>query len=148
MDGATVARFGQLHPDVIASRKLRLPTSNDAIFLGEIYLDRLYEHALRNPRYQPLPKYPAVERDFSFIFDESVTYERIRAALEAVRLAEMRSFVPVEIFRGGVIPAGNYSLLLRVTFQSHEHTLREDEVTLWSNQIIEALKTLGGRLRA
>jgi len=108
----------------------------------------LYEHALRNPRYVPLPKYPAVERDFSFILDESVTYERIRDALEAVRLAEMRSFVPVEIFRGGVISAGNYSLLLRVTFQSHEHTLREDEVTLWSNQIIEALKTLGGRLRA
>ncbi len=148
MDGATVAQFGQLHSDVIAQHKLRLPASNDAIFLGAIFLDRLYEHALRDPHYEPLPKYPAVERDFSFIFDESITYERIRGALDGLRLSEMRSFVPVEIFRGGMIPSGNYSLLLRVTFQSHERTLREDEVTLWSNQIAEAIKTLGGRLRA
>ena len=143
MDGTTVARFGQLHPDIAAARKLR-----QDVFIGELYLDRLYQHALHQPQYQPLPKYPAVERDFSFIFDDSVTFERIRSAIQALHLPELRSFEPVEIFRGGAIPAGRYSLLLRATFQSADRTLREDEVALWSGLIVKALQDLGGVLRA
>jgi phenylalanyl-tRNA synthetase beta chain len=60
----------------------------------------------------------------------------------------LRSFVPVEIFRGGNVPAGKYSLLLRARLQSAERTLREDEVAQWSAQIIKALESLGGKQRA
>ncbi len=143
MDGATVARFGQLHPEIAAARKLR-----QDVYVAEIYLNRLYQHSLRQVRYEALPRYPAVERDFSFIFEDRVTYDLIRGAVEALRIAELRKFVPVEIFRGGAVPAGRYSLLLRATFQSSERTLREDEVALWSSQIIQALQALGGTLRA
>ncbi|HTM90724.1 MAG TPA: phenylalanine--tRNA ligase subunit beta [Terriglobales bacterium] len=143
MDGATVARFGQLHPEIAAARKLR-----QDVYLAEIYLDRLYQHELRQAHYEPLPRYPAVERDFSFIFEDRVTYDLIRGTVEALRIAELRKFVPVEIFRGGAIVAGRYSLLLRATFQSDERTLRDDEVALWSSQIIQALQAQGGTLRA
>jgi len=60
----------------------------------------------------------------------------------------LRSFWPVEIFRGGTVPASQYSVLLRAEFQSVERTLRDDEVALWATQIIQALKTLGGTQRA
>lgn len=63
-------------------------------------------------------------------------------------IAELRRFVPAEIFRGGSIPAGKYSLLLRATFQSQERTLREDEIARWSAQIIKTLEGVGGTLRA
>ena len=99
-------------------------------------------------RYQPLPRYPAVERDFSFVFDDGVTFEKIEQAVLGLGLSELRSFVPVEIFRGGNVPGGRYSLLLRGRFQSAEHTLREDAVAQWSAQIIKALEGLGGKLRA
>ncbi|HKT69889.1 MAG TPA: hypothetical protein VJP83_10645, partial [Terriglobales bacterium] len=143
MDGATVARLGQLHPDIAAARKLR-----QHVYVAEIYLDRLYQHKLRQVHYEALPRYPAVERDFSFVFEDRVTYDQIRGVVEALRIGELRRFVPVEIFRGGAIPAGRYSLLLRATFQSDERTLRDDEVSLWSSQIINALQGLGGTLRA
>ena len=143
MDGAVVAAFGQLHPDTAAGRKLR-----QDVFLAEFFLDHLHSHALREPRYEPLPRYPAVERDFSFIFADTVTFDRIRQAVGGLRLAELRNFVPAEIFRGGSVPAGNYSLLLRATFQSNERTLREDEVAQWSTAVIKALQALGGALRS
>jgi len=143
MDGALVAQFGQLHPDVAARRKLR-----QSVFVAELYVDRLYQQGLRVVRYQPLPRYPAVERDFSFVFDDAATFEQIQRAVIALGLAELRSFFPVEIFRGGNVPAGRYSLLLRARFQSAERTLREDEVAQWSAQIIKALESLGGKLRA
>ena len=53
-----------------------------------------------------------------------------------------------EIFRGGSIPAGKYSLLLRAQFQSAQRTLRDDEVAKWSEQIVRAMEGLGGTLRS
>jgi phenylalanyl-tRNA synthetase beta chain len=142
MDGALVAQFGQIHPDIAASRKLR-----QNVFVAELYLDRLYPEGLRVVRYQPLPRYPAVERDFSFVFDDGVAFEKLQETVLGIGLAELRSFVPVEIFRGGNVPSGKYSLLLRARLQSTGRTLREDEVAQWSARIITALEGLGGKLR-
>jgi phenylalanyl-tRNA synthetase beta chain len=143
MDGATVAQFGQLHRDIASAHKLR-----QDVFVGEIYLDQLYMHGLREVRYEPLPKYPAVERDFSFVFADTVLFEQIQQAITRLHLKELRSFVPVEIFRGGSVPAGKYSLLLRAKFQSNERTLREEEVAEWAANITKALQELGGTQRA
>jgi phenylalanyl-tRNA synthetase beta chain len=143
MDGLLVAQFGQLHPQTAAKRKLK-----QDVFIAEVYLDRLYKHELRKVQYEALPRYPAVERDFSCIFADDVNFEKIDCAIAGLQLAELRSLVPVEIFRGGAIPAGKYSILLRATFQSKDRTLREDEVAEWSAKIIGAIEALGGSLRA
>lgn len=143
MGGDIVARFGQIHPDVAAARKLR-----QDVFVAEIRLDRLYRQALREPRYQSIPRFPAVERDFSFFFGEATSFAAIRGAISALGLKELISVRPAEIFRGGSTPAGQYSMLVRVTFQSAERTLRDDEVAGWSVKIAQALQALGGKLRA
>jgi len=143
MDGEVVARFGELVPAVLAGRKLRQP-----VYVAELLGEELYKRELREIRYEPLPKFPAVERDFSFVFADAVTFERIKTAVETQGLKELRSFVPVEIFRGGAITSGKYSILLRATFQSFDRTLREDEVANWSEQIVSALTALGGMQRA
>ncbi|MGA6986405.1 MAG: phenylalanine--tRNA ligase subunit beta [Terriglobales bacterium] len=139
LDGATVAQFGQIHPDVAAARKLR----QDA-FVAEIYLDRLYKHDLRQARYEALPRFPAVERDFSFTFDDGVEFEKIHASVSKLAIPELRSFVPVEIFRGEKVGAGKYSILMRARLQSTERTLVDDEVAQWAAQIVKALEGLGG----
>jgi phenylalanyl-tRNA synthetase beta chain len=143
MDGATVAQFGQIHPDVAAARKLR-----QDVFVGEIYLDRLYRHDLRQVRYEALARFPAVERDFSFVFDDGVEFEKIHASVNGLGIAELRSFVPVEIFRGEKVGAGKYSILMRATLQSGDRTLRDDEVAQWTGQIAKAMEGLGGVRRA
>jgi phenylalanyl-tRNA synthetase beta chain len=143
MDGTTVAQFGQVHPDVTAARKLK-----QEIYIAEIYLDRLFVLPLRLPRYQPLSKFPAVNRDFSFVVADSVSFEKIHSAVRALNIAELEGFRPVEMFRGGAVPQGKYSVLLRAQFQSAERTLRDDEVAQWSAQIIQALQKIGGTLRS
>jgi phenylalanyl-tRNA synthetase beta chain len=139
LDGATVAQFGQIHPDVATTRKLR-----QDVFVAEIYLDRLYQHDLHQVRYEPLPRFPAVERDFSFVFDDSVEFAKIYQSVCGLAIAELRSFVPVEIFRGEKVGAGKYSILLRAKLQSSQRTLRDDEVAQWAGQITKALEGLGG----
>src|SRR5271163_375603 len=130
-NGAVVAQFGQIHPEAAAARKLR-----QDVFLAEFDLDQLYELGLRSVRFAPLGKYPAVERDFSFVFADDISFEQMRKAVAEANITELREFVPVEIFRGGSIAAGKYSILLRVKFQSDDRTLREDELSRWSGSIV------------
>jgi phenylalanyl-tRNA synthetase beta chain len=142
INGAVVAQFGQIHPEVAAARKLR-----QDVFLAEFDLEQLYKLGLRPVKFVPLGKYPAVERDFSFVFADTISFEEISKAITALGLAELREFRPAEIFRGGSIAAGKYSVLLRARFQSAERTLREDEVARWSGQVVSALVELGGAQR-
>jgi phenylalanyl-tRNA synthetase beta chain len=143
MDGIPVAQFGQIADEVKMQRKLR-----QDVFLAEIDMKRLHERGLRTVKFAPLAKYPAVERDFSFVFSDKVEFEAMRQAVDAMRIRELREFKPVEIFRGGSIGAGEYSILLRVRLQSDEGTLRDDQIAQWSAEIVKALQGLGGVQRA
>jgi phenylalanyl-tRNA synthetase beta chain len=142
LDGGKIGYVGQLHPAVAEARKLK-----QDVYIAEVQLERLFEHKLKQPRFVAISRYPAVERDFSFVFDDAITFERVRDAVGGLRLAELTSFDAVEIFRGGSVPAGKYSFLVRATFQSPERTLRDEDVASWSTQIIKALEGLGGALR-
>ena len=73
IDGLTVGYFGQLHPSEAQKRKLKQP-----VFIGELYLDRLYRQSLRQPSAKELSRYQAVQRDFSFIFPDAVRWARDR----------------------------------------------------------------------
>jgi phenylalanyl-tRNA synthetase beta chain len=140
--GEVVAQFGQVHPQIVAARKLR-----QDIFLASFEIEGLYRLGLRPIRFAPLGKYPAVERDFSFIFDDGVTFQQIENSVAGAKIPELRDFGPAEIFRGGSIASGRYSVLLRVKFQSIDRTLREDEIAEWSGKIVAALNALGGTQR-
>src|SRR6185312_407250 len=62
LDSEPVAQFGQLALEIAAARKLK-----HDLFVAEIFGDRLYARPSREMLYRPLPKFPAVERDFSFV---------------------------------------------------------------------------------
>jgi phenylalanyl-tRNA synthetase beta chain len=143
MDGAVVAQFGQIAEGVKAQRKLR-----QDVFLAEIDLARLHAIGLRTVRFAPLGKYPAVERDFSFVFSDEVEFEAMRLAVRGLGLDVLRSFTPIEIFRGGAIGAGKYSILLRARLLSDEGTLRDEQIAVWSAKIVATLQGLGGVQRA
>ncbi len=143
MDSVTVAQFGQIRPDVADGRKIK-----PDVFVAEIYLDKLYQHDLHSVRYEPLGRFPAVERDFSFVFSDSVDFEKIHSAVDDLEILELQNFTPAEIFRGDKVGAGKYSILLRARLQSRERTLRDEEIASWSAQITRALESLGGVQRS
>jgi phenylalanyl-tRNA synthetase beta chain len=143
LDGATVGWFGHLHPAEAESRKLK-----QAIWIGEVWLDRLYKQELRQPAIEDLSRFQPVRRDFSVILPDSTAYAKLAGAIEGLAIPELRSFEAKEVLRDGKLaPPGHYSLLLGVVFQSHERTLREEEVQGWSQQVISGLEALGGKLR-
>ena len=144
-DGRTLGWVGQLAGLLADRHKLRQP-----LYLCEIALNRMFQAELRSPVARDISRFPAVERDFSFVFGDQVTWERIAAVIASTRVAEMTSFAPIEIFRdakGANVPPGHYSLLVRVNFQSAERTLTEIELQEFSDRIVAALTGIGGVLR-
>jgi phenylalanyl-tRNA synthetase beta chain len=134
----------------LQARKLR-----QTCVLAAIDGQRLFDAALRQPVSRELSRFQAVERDFSFVFPDAVTWATIDAALHGagagLKADELRSVRPVEIFRdakGKAVAAGSYSLLLRVVIQSSERTLTEEEITRWTEWVVSQLTGLGGTQRA
>ena len=146
LDGKPVAVFGELSAGEMHRRKLR-----QTCVIAEVTAQVLLTHPLRQPAVKELSRYQAVERDFSFLFPDSVRWEAIETSVERLAIRELRGMQPVEIFRdasGKAVKAGSYSMLLRVVFQSRERTLSEEELTGGSEKIVGALKALGGTQRA
>jgi phenylalanyl-tRNA synthetase beta chain len=138
---------GQLSRRVAEKLKLRQNVFFAEIALGPLYC--MYYGVKNNRRYQPLPKFPAVERDFSLLLDDGKTFAQVTHAIESLHIPELSSIEAVDLFRGKNVPAGRYSLLVRVTFQSREATLAESQINDFSARIIAALeKNLGTSLRA
>ena len=122
------------------------------VFLAEFELGPVYcmfYGVKNNRRYEPLPRFPGVERDFSVFLDDGKTFAEVKQAIEALSIPEVTSVAAADLFRGKNVPAGKYSLLVRVTFQSREATLTEAQINDFSRRIVSALeKTLGASLRA
>jgi phenylalanyl-tRNA synthetase beta chain len=143
VDGTTVGWFGQLHPREQAARKLKEP-----VLVGEIYLDRLYKLPLRQPASREISRFQPVRRDFSLILDESIAWEKIDQAVAGLRIPELVEWRAREVFRDKKLGAGEYSLLLGVTFQAADRTLREEELQEFQARVVEAVSKVGARLRS
>lgn len=141
-----VAFFGELAASEAARRKLRQP-----VYLAALHLDELLALPLRRHTAHELSRFQAVERDFSFFFPDTTSWQMVRATITALALADLQAVAPLEIFRdpkGKAVPAGQHSLLLRTVFQSANRTLTEADIAEATARITEALTTLGGRQRA
>jgi len=138
---------GQLARRIADEFKLR-----QEAFVAELRLEPLLEAVDRRSaalRFKPLPRYPAVERDFSLILPDGVTFAQVAEAIRGLQIAEVESVEAADLFRGGQIPAGKFSLMIRVTFQSAQATLTEAQVSEFSGRIVKALQEkLGAVLRA
>jgi phenylalanyl-tRNA synthetase beta chain len=142
LDGKVVGVFGELSAAEAERRKLR-----QTCVVASVDAQRLWETALRSPVARELSRYPAVERDFSFVFADAVRWVSLEEAVRGLGIAELRSVRPVEVFRdakGKAVAAGSYSMLVRVVFQSGERTLTEEELTGWSARVVATLVGLGG----
>jgi phenylalanyl-tRNA synthetase beta chain len=144
-EGLTVGWFGQLHPREAEARKIH--KIKDAVLIGEIYLDRLYKLPLRRPIAREISRYQPVRRDFSLVLRESVAWETVDRAMASLQISELVDWRVREVFRDARLGKGEYALLLGVTFQAPDRTLREEELQSFQARVVEAVGKAGARLR-
>ena len=138
---------GQVSRRIAEQFKLR-----QDVFVAEFLLEPLLEGieaASAALRFIPLPRFPAVERDFSLVLSDGVEFSKVEEAIRSLGIAELQSVEAADLFRGGQVAPGNFSLMIRVKFQSAQTTLTDAQLSDFSARIVGALEQrLGAALRA
>jgi phenylalanyl-tRNA synthetase beta chain len=134
MDGRQLGYVGELHPTVSSYLAVE-----GRLVAFEIDVEPVLASS-HIPRAQPLPRYPAVERDLAIVVHEHVAAGSLLAAIQdsAGDLLEMaRAF---DEYRGTQVPEGQKSIAFTLTFRSPERTLTDAEVDKVMTDIKHALE--------
>ncbi len=140
--GNSLGIIGELHPRVLEAFEI---TESASLF--EINLSQLLPFTLGHRSFQPVPRFPAVERDFALVVDDTVPHNRVQEIIKGFSLVDQVTLF--DIYSGKQVPPGKKSLAYRLIFQSPDHTLTDAEVDRVQQQILDRLsQELGATLRS
>jgi phenylalanyl-tRNA synthetase beta chain len=143
LDGQPCGWLGELDRAVTDRLDLR-----DAATVAEFDLAALDTIADLTPRSQPLPQFPAIERDLNFVLDESVTWEQLAAVVRSAAGPLLESIGFGGQYRGQQIPAGKKSYVVTFSYRAADRTLTGEEVEASQQAVIEACgREVGAALR-
>ena len=134
--------FGEVHPSVASQYGI-----DCRVYVAEIKLDVLLGIEKRKTVYKPLPKFPAVERDFAMLIDKDVPVGTLERAISsgAGRLCEKIELF--DVYEGTQIPEGKKSVAFSVWLRSQDSTLTDKEIDEANAKIIKKLESVGAELR-
>lgn len=126
--------FGKVKDEITALYNIK-----SSVYYAELDISTLLTHGIKQPLYTPLPKFPAIERDFCFLMDETIqagTVAREIAALSPL----LESFIPFDVYRGKAVEAGKKSITYSAKFRALDRTLTDKDADTISEKIIETAK--------
>ncbi|MFN2501551.1 MAG: phenylalanine--tRNA ligase subunit beta [Pyrinomonadaceae bacterium] len=134
--GRAVGYLGRLSDEIAVSFKFKQP-----VYLAELNLTPIIESNSARVGYQPLPKYPSIVRDVSFLADRRVTFAQIRDAVIEQQFDICRGVTFVDVYENKDMSGALRSITVRLEYRSDTRTLIEDEVEATHTQIVG--KTIG-----
>lgn len=143
LNGRRVAIFGEIHPAVAAEFDLGVRA-----YVAEIALDVLYAAQKEKTVYHPLPRFPAVMRDFALLCDASLPVGDMENAVAKAAGRLLESIRLFDVYTGSQIPEGKKSVAFNVTLRSPDSTLSQEEIDRVTQKIIHALEQTGAVLRS
>lgn len=135
MSGNTaIGVFGQLSPQVTKSYDLK-----DSPFVYELDVATLMRLSQKTVKVQAISKFPAVNRDLSFAFQKSITWQQIQTSIQKLNLKNLISVHVFDKFEGGNLSDDQKSLAISLSFQSHEKTLEESDTQKGVDKVVAQL---------
>ena len=140
-----LAHFGELHPAILKAMDVEGP------LVGfEIYLDNapLPKNTNKSRPALDLSQFQAVERDFAFIVETSVTASDLVKAASTADKKLITDVIVFDVFTGGNLEDKQMSVGITVKLQPTKATLTDAEIETVAEKIIaNVAKNTGGSLR-
>jgi phenylalanyl-tRNA synthetase beta chain len=141
-----IARFGELHPRVLAAMDLKAPVAAFEVFIDAIPLAKA--KATKTKPALTLSDYQAVERDFAFLVESRIAVGDLVKAAAGADKGLIDSVSVFDLYEGKGVPEGQKSLAIAVRLQPKDRTLTEAEIDTVAAKIVAAVtKATGGVLR-
>lgn len=141
LHGERVGYLGQIHPTIAKERGIREET-----ILFQMDLTPILEGEREEILFTPLPRYPGIRRDLSFLVDEEIPSERLIETMNegtSLPLEEIRLF---DLYQGAHVPAGKKSIAFTLYFRHPERTLSDEEVKGETEGIVRLLEDRFGAI--
>ena len=138
-----VGYVGRLSDEIAFGYKFRQP-----VYVAELDLDKILSLPAEAANYTPLPRYPAVVRDISFVGSRGITFAAIRGIVVSKGDLLCKGIEFVDLYEGKGLGDDERSITVRLEYRSDERTLTEEEVEEAHRSIVDAvISQLGMRLR-
>jgi phenylalanyl-tRNA synthetase beta chain len=135
IDGQLISGFmGNISGQVCEAFDLKT-----SVFFAELDITDLIHTPPQLTRYHSLPKFPAAERDFSFIIPDQISVSQLCKEIATVSPL-IENVHPFDVYRGEKIGAGMKSITFSVTIRSAEKTLNEKETEAICSSIINSMQ--------
>jgi len=143
-DGAEIGMFGELHP--AAAERFDL---TGRVHVAEINLEALLRRATLARRFEPLPRYPSVDRDLAVFVPAEMPQAEVRRVIRQAGGPLLEMVDLFDVYTGPQAPAGQCSLAYALQFRAPDRTLTAEEADAALSRIHDALRsTLGATPRA
>ena len=110
------------------------------VYLAELKLSKLETLAGQERHFQPLSKYPPVERDIAILVDKSTLAQDIVVKIKSWAAGLAEEVGIFDVYQGKQVPQDKKSLAFFIRYRSAEKTLTEDEVNAVQQKIIQNLE--------
>jgi len=90
--------------------------------------------------FDPVTKFPPVQRDLSIVLDKQVTYQQVEELVKSLHLYNLENFQLFDVFENEKLGKDKKSLAFNFTFLDKEKTLTDKEIENMMNKIITALE--------
>lgn len=137
-----LATFGELHPEVAEKYGI-----DKKVYVAEVDLQKLFEFAPKKVIFKPLPKFPAVTRDFSLVCDRDIPVAVLENAIRSGAGSLCEAVELFDVYTGEQIDQNKKSVSYSVTLRSKDGTLNDEAVEKTVNKIFAKLEKVGAELR-
>jgi len=138
-NGVSLAVFGQIHPATADNYNFNVP-----VYICELNLEALYAARRIMMDYKPLPKYPALERDFSFVCSEDTPAGIISREIKEMGGSVVESAELFDIYRGPQVGEGKKSVSYSVMLRANDHTMTDEEADTTVKKLLTKLSEKHG----
>ena len=90
--------------------------------------------------YEPVPKFPQVQRDLSLILDKKITYKEIEELAESLHIKRLQNIHLFDVFENEKLGKDKKSLAINFTFLDKEKTMTDGEIEAMMTKIISNLE--------
>ena len=136
-------KLGQIHPTVAAAYGFSAP-----VYAAEIDTEGMMPYCCYEKEYKPLPKYPAITRDYAFVCDEDTEAGAIEAVMKKAVGKLLESITVFDVYRGSQLPEGKKSIAFGVTMRALDRTLTDADADKAEKKLLHCVEAeLGLTLR-
>ena len=129
-----VGFVAELHPQVQTSLGI-----SERVGMVEINLDNLLKYVKDKNDYEPMPLYPAIDRDVAFVVDKKITHKEIVDSLQGVNKL-VKSVELFDVFEGEKIGKDKKSMAYHIIYRDNKKTLESNEVDKVHAKLIKKLE--------